>query len=395
MKRFVKLIKYDFTNASRTKRELEVITELTEDITVLVRSDKDSEYYTEEGYRIVEHPYKAITKNKKSPINIVRNIGSWCSLIRKQKADCISCHDIELLSLAWLTNVFSKKKALLIYDSQEFELGRNTSKKRSAATTWFIKKLEGFLSRRVAFTIAVSDTIANQLKSIHRLESRPLVVRNIPYYWRLDQSSINSTRQKLLALLGRDSSDRFLIMYQGALMAGRGLETLLEAVALNGNVALIILGGGAQEYIDSLNQMVSRLNIRDNVLLHPYVSMDELPNYTAAADCGMITIPPVSQSYYYMLPNKLFENIQALTPIIVSDFPDSGGLVKHFGIGLTCDPTNPQAISDCIDRMREDSEQYQLFKLNLMNAKDLLCWENERTVLLEAYRDILADADTD
>lgn len=392
MKRFVKLIKYDFTNASRTKRELEVITELTDDITVLVRSNRNIEYSTAEGYCIVEHPFVAITKNNKSPINIIRNIGSWCSLIRKQKADCISCHDIELLSLAWLTNLFSTKKALLIYDSQEFELGRNTSKRRSAATTWIIKKLEGFLSRRVAFTIAVSDTIADQIQSIHRLKSRPLVVRNIPYYWKLDQPSIKSTRQKLLTMLGRDPSNCFLVMYQGALMAGRGLETLLEAISLNKETVLVILGGESQDYIDSLAQMIDRLNVKDSVLLHPYVSMDVLPNYTAAADCGMITIPPVNLSYYYMLPNKLFENIQALTPVIVSDFPDCGGLVSRLGIGLTCDPTDPQAISDCIDIMRTDNERYQLFKRNLRDAKEQLCWENERIVLLEAYREILMDA---
>ncbi|NLG10988.1 MAG: glycosyltransferase [Coriobacteriaceae bacterium] len=392
MKRFVKLNKYDFTNASRTKRELEVITELTEDITVFVRSNRSFEYSTTEGYRIVEQPFITISKNNKSPINIIRNIGSWCSLIRKQEADCISCHDIELLLLAWLANLFSTKKALLIYDSQEFELGRNTGKRRSAVTTWIIKKLEGFLSRRVAFTIAVSDTIADQIQSIHRLKSRPLVVRNIPNYWDLDQPSIESTRQNLLTMLDRDPSDCFLVMYQGALMAGRGLETLLEAISLNKDTTLVVLGGGSQEYIDSLTQMIDRLNIKDSVLLHPYVSMDVLPNFTAAADCGMITIPPVSLSYYYMLPNKLFENIQALTPVIVSDFPDSGGLVTRLGIGLTCDPTNPQAISDCIDRMHEDIEQYQLFKRNLRDAKEQLCWENERVVLLEAYREILVDA---
>ncbi|MBS4025867.1 MAG: group 1 glycosyl transferase, partial [Clostridia bacterium] len=93
--------------------------------------------------------------------------------------------------------------------------------------------------------------------------------------------------------------------------------------------------------------------------------------------------------YYYMLPNKFFENIQSLTPIIGSDFPEIRRIIKGYNIGLCVNPERIDEIANAIEEMRKNREMYSWFKRNLKYAKDELCWENERNVLEEAYGKIL------
>ena len=143
------------------------------------------------------------------------------------------------------------------------------------------------------------------------------------------------------------------------------------------------------EYIEKLKQMAKELNILDRVLFHHAVHIDSLWQYVGAADVGMVTIPAVSKSYYYMLPNKFFENIQSITPIIGSDYPEIKRVIKNYDIGALVDPENIDEIVAAIEEMRTNDEVYSRLKKNLKRAKEELCWENERVVLKEAYGKIL------
>jgi len=91
-------------------------------------------------------------------------------------------------------------------------------------------------------------------------------------------------------------------------------------------------------------------------------------------------------NHYYMLPNKLFENIQSETPIIGSEFPEIKRIIDEYGVGLYCDPEKIESIVDCIEKLRTNSELYQNIKNNLKVAKSELCWENEKKVIEEAYK---------
>ena len=172
----------------------------------------------------------------------------------------------------------------------------------------------------------------------------------------------------------------FIIMYHGAVTRGRGIETLIDVVSVNPYIKLFILGDGTKEYINNLKQNVAK-KASDRVAFHPAVPHKELWKYVGAADVGMITIPAVCQSYYYMLPNKLLENIQCLTPVIGSDFPEIRKIINGYGIGLLCDPSDVNKINDCIEKMRIDKAFYNACKRNLLSAKKELCWEKEKHIL--------------
>lgn len=376
--------KLDF--ASRNKRELQAASEYG--YKVLVISSDDSKTFSDKypGYTLIDdHQSTHVTYEMNKMVRVVKILWGYLVIIhylRKVHADVMSCHDIDSLFLAWLAFLFKSKKPAFIYDSHEFEIGRNIS--RNKLQRWWVLHLERFLIKRCLFSIMVNDAIADEVQRIHRLQTRPVVVRSTPFCWNIDEQKCLEKRKELLAKM--KSPQQTLLMYHGGVSRGRGIETLLEVVKRSENTCLLILGNGEKKLMERLGQQSVSLGISDRVLFHPAVLMEYLWQYVGAADIGMVTIPAVSKSYYYMLPNKFFENIQAETPVICSDFPAISPIVKKYNIGLTCNPTDAETILACISKLQNDKELYLTFKDNMKKAKEDLCWEKEKQVLFNAFK---------
>lgn len=385
-KRVLKICCYTWLNASRDKRELSACQELGMKVEVLAKGEGDEcgHFSKMDGFDV----FKVSTRPfPHFPIFINRffSIGSFVLQARKMNPDIISGHDMIGVFVGWLSNVLRSHKATLVYDSHEFELGRNT--KRSKFQTWIVARLERFLIKRCAFSIMVNDAIADEVQRIHKLSNRPVVVRSTPNLWHINEQDCRKTRQQILSTMS--TSRDVLLMYHGGVIPGRGIETLLEVVSKTDFTCVIILGNGQESYIQTLKIRAESLGISGRVLFHPAVPINELWRYVGAADIGMVTIPAVAKSYYYMLPNKFFENIQSETPVICSNFPAIAPIVNKYNIGLTCDPTDVHSIIASIKRMVDDKGLYQTFKSNLKKAKLQLCWENEKQGLMSAYKELI------
>jgi len=375
--------------ASRNLRELSVATEVGYKITV-VSADID---IIDGEYKYIYSGVRHLTYDIPKLNRIGMIISDNKSLIRKLRKidkDVISCHNITALFIGWMSTWFisKKRKPKLIYDSHEFEIGRSGD--RSRAEKWFITHLERFLIKRCAFSIMVNNSIADEVQRIHKLKQRPIVVRSTPNLWNIDETIIKQKRHELLSVLGV-SDDTFTIMYHGGIMNNRGIESVIELVSMNPNIVGIILGNGDAKYMESLKSLTVQKGVSDRILFHPAVSIDELWKYVGAADAGMVILRNVCTNHYYSLPNKFFENIQSLTPIIGSDFPEIRRIVNEYGIGLLCDPSDLIAMNDCVEKMRTDGVFYESCKLGLVKAKEDLCWENEKKVLIEVYGNLIKE----
>ena len=375
-------------NENRDKRELSVIRELGHEVEVIAKGDVSGIVEDVDGFRATRLSSRPLGNKIPASINRVLSLFTWARYIRKRKdIDAISGHDYLALTIGYLSNIFKRKKAKLVYDSHEFELGRN--QKRSKPVHWFVCHWERFLMKRCAFSIMVNDAIADEVQRIHKLKNRPVVARNIPAYWELDQEKITQTRKAILSQLDAPE-DAFIMMYHGGILQNRGIEQMLTAVSQLENIYAVVLGNAQTEaYMASLHALVDKLGISKRVLFHPAVSINVLGNYIGATNAGMSLLQPTVQNHILALPNKFFENIQCLTPVIVSDFPAIGSIVDQYEIGLKVNPASPEEIATAIDRLRHDKTLYASFKENLKQAKEDLCWEKEKLVLQDAYRRIL------
>jgi len=375
-------------NENRDKRELSVVRELGHEVEVIAKGELSGAIENVDGFQVTRLSSRPLGDRIPVSLNRVLSLFTWASYIRKRSdIDAISGHDYLALTIGYLSNIGKRKKAQLVYDSHEFELGRNQS--RSKLAYWVVCHWERFLMKRCAFSIMVNDAIADEVQRIHKLKDRPVVARNTPAYWDLDQEKIAQTRKELLSLLDAPE-DAFIMMYHGGILQNRGVEQMLTAVSQLENIYAVVLGNAQTEaYMASLHTLVDKLGISKRVLFHPAVSINVLGNYIGATNAGMSLLQPTVQNHILALPNKFFENIQCLTPVIVSDFPAIGSIVDQYEIGLKVNPASPEEIATAIDLLRHDKALYSTFKKNLKQAKEDLCWEKEKLVLQDAYRRIL------
>ena len=376
----------DFINESRDRRELSVCRELGAKVLVMAKGGPTDRFKEDKvfGFDVLRFSACPLGTRFSDSINKAASVFPWAHYARKIHPDVITAQDLGALSIAWLSNIFRREKAVLIYDSHEFELGRN--KKRSKLQLWGIEHLERFLMKRCAFSIMVNDCIADEVQKIHHLKERPVVVRSTPNYWEVDEAVCAERRKEFESKL---EAGNFLLMYHGNVMKGRGVESLLDVISKTEKTVAVILGNGEEAYLNELRKRADTLKVGGRVLFKPAVPIDVLWQYAGAADVGMILAPAVVKNHLYSLPNKFFENIQSETPVVCPDYPAMKPIVDQYGIGLTCNPTDSEKVIACVEKMRADRDFYRQCKTNLKTAKRELCWENEKEVLLEAYRKVL------
>lgn len=379
---YVKYMPYrSAKNASRNRRELAAAAEYGFETVIFSNDKSDPGGAQRQLWDGTTPMHPGMSKAEKVP-KILRNYLRVWYHTAKLPDGVWSCHDLGSLRTAWLVTRFRHNKPQLIYDSHEFEMGRNTT--RTPRQWRSVARWERFLMRRCAFSIMVNDTIADETQRIHKLEERPVVVRSTPENWALDAGVIAQERKDLLRQIS-GGAGAFLVMYHGALTTGRGIETLLRVTAENEHVRAVVLGSGSEAYLNRLQALASELGVTDRVLFHPAVPQPELWKYVGAADLSLMMIEGKAKSYYYALPNKFFESIQSLTPIVASDFPEMKRLIDEYDIGLTCDPNDLDAVCACVDKMRTDKAFDLKCRQNLDTAKAELCWEREKKRLIQAF----------
>ncbi len=387
--RFIKICPNDFSNENRDYRELEVCLELGMDVIVLAKGKNSRRRMIEIVNGIVIHRYMTRPFGLRIPNVINRGVSVFllAVYVRKLKPDIISGHDIVCFTIGWMSNWFRKDKAKLIYDSHEYELGRN--KKRNALQLCIIKKWEKFMIKRSQLMIVVNDSIADEIEKIYRLKKRPLVIRNMTHKWNVDVRLCREIRKEIIGAEGTEQK-KTLFLYCGAICEGRGIETAIKILTYDDNYMLLILGDAtSKDYLEKLIDNANELGVGSRLRYHKAVPYYQMWKYIGACDIGLILLAGNSESYYLSLPNKLFEYIQANVPILASDFPEMARIINKYEVGLTCQPNKEATIKDALDKMITE-DKWKIFRKNTFAAKKKLCWENEKKRLMNAYRKLMS-----
>lgn len=138
-----------------------------------------------------------------------------------------------------------------------------------------------------------------------------------------------------------------------------------------------------------MTNLAESANLQERTFFIDEVSPEEILSYTSSADVGISPIENTCLSYYYCLPNKLFEYLMAGLPVAVSDFPEMAKIVKEYEVGEVFDPEDPQDIARAINAILRDEKKYQQYKENAKKASEVFNWENESKRLVNLYKELL------
>ncbi len=281
------------------------------------------------------------------------------------KADIFLSNDLDTLLGNYTASKIRNKK--LVYDSHEYftevpELqGRNFIRKR-----W--QGIEKRILPKLKYSYTVCNTIAEEYKKKYGINM--LTIRNIPMLENINVENKKDLLEKI-------------IIYQGALNIGRGIEEVMKALEYLNNVKFHIIGTGDIE--KELKELAIKLNIANKVRFFGKIPFEELKQQTTKADIGISLEQNLGLNYYYSLPNKIFDYIHAEVPILASKFPEIEKIVNGFKIGVTIENYEPEYLAKIINDMLFDKGKRKIWQENLKKTSTELNWQKEEKVLLKLF----------
>ncbi len=293
--------------------------------------------------------------------------------LAREKADVIHAHDVNTLPTAWLASRYAR--ARLVYDAHEI----STSREGYQAIRGFIAWIERWLMPRANGTITTTELRAKFFARAYHV-ARPLVLQNRPRFAQLRPGSRIRDELQL-------DHNWPIVLYQGGFQQGRGLERLILAAAEVANAYFVLIGGGRLE--GRLRELVEQRNLGSRVRFIPTVPLEQLPSYTASADLGVQPLENTCFNHYTTDSNKLFEYAMAGIPMIASDLPEIGRIVRSYDLGLLVKPGDDRSLIHALNRIVADEGVRRCYAEKAGAAAAVLNWENQEDKLLALYKCIL------
>lgn len=290
--------------------------------------------------------------------------------LMKSRAKIFFAEDIYTLPFVV---IFAKlKRAKVFYDSREL-FGHLAGLKDKKFRQTFWRLVEKLFIKKTDYVIVTGSMDEEYLTQKYNLKNT-LILRNLPRYYK------SPMHFDIHANLQIDKGKK-IILYQGIILKGRGIELIYNVLKVLPDYVFVVVGDG--DFESYYKELSARMDLVDQVYFLGKLTQEELPKVTSAANVGVALIENLSVSYYYALPNKLFEYIMAEVPVLVSTLPQMKEIVDKYEVGFGVDTDNKEEIISALKKLSSDSELYNRFKKNCKKASEELNWEKEITNLLQ------------
>ena len=279
--------------------------------------------------------------------------------------DIVCGCDLDTLSAAVLSAKIKGKK--VVYDAHEYfpESPELVGKPFKQSVWYFIEKM---FVKRTDTLYTVTNSIAKIFNKKYKVDCK--LIRNLPIKSKSKFSNLKSQ----------------ILLYQGAVNIGRGLNEMLLAMLKIENVEFHIAGDGDEMHV--IKNAIKELKLENKVKLLGKKTPTELKEITQQVYIGINLLENRGLSYYYSLGNKTFDYIQAAVPQIVIGFPEYIELNKQYNIGIIVDELSVEKIYQSIMKLMNNEVLYTELQQNCIKAREELCWQNEVQKLVSIYEQL-------
>ena len=276
----------------------------------------------------------------------------------RSKYDVFCACDLDTAAAIHLAGRLKKRPR--IYDAHEYftqvpELINRPTKQRiwKWVGNWTIPKFD------VRYT--VNRPLADELARLYNCEFG--VVMNCPVRMPI---KLRSTEQ---------ADNPAVLLYQGALNVGRGIEQMIEAMQRIDRAELWIVGEGD---ISSLcRKLVVDFGVSNKVKFLGRVEPSELYAITQNATIGLNLLDGNSLNYYYSLANKFFDYMHAGVPSVNMNFPCYNEILSQHPVGITIESLDPVHLADVLNVLLADQNGLKQMNNACILASERYQWANE------------------
>ncbi|GEM_PF-3073012 len=211
----------------------------------------------------------------------------------------------------------------------------------------------------------------------------PTIVHNYKNYKTIERSG------KLRKLLGLADGWR-IVLYEGFLIRGRYLDKLIQSsVYLPEDTKLVFVGEISPWWKEKAEPLLAVSSVKQKVLVSGWIPQEELMDYVADAEVGVIIYDNLVRNNYYCEPGKLSDYVLAGVPVVAPNFPTIGPVIDRYCIGATFTTFEPEELARAINSVL--STPRNVWKQALDRARKELVWETQEAKFLEAVGGISKD----
>ncbi len=294
--------------------------------------------------------------------------------IIKSKPDIIHAHDLICLPLA--AKAAKELNIPYIYDAHELEIHRNPP--LPILQKLYVKSLEKKYSQNASYIITVGKYVAKEL-SKHLKNKKIEVIYNSP--------EISPTRHNIRKDLNVDNKK--IILYVGKVAVGRGIEDVIKILpTLPDDVIFATVGPVDKKQKEILEKMAKKLNVSDRFTILPQVNYNQVVEYIKGADLGLISVQPVTLSYQYSMPNKLFELSFANVPILSNDLDEIKEFINEHKNGEVIDINDSIKLKYFISKMLKLKDKYIMDDSTYKKLYEKYSWDTQLNKLFNIYEQL-------
>lgn len=314
-----------------------------------------------------------------------------CLAARGERAHFYHLHEPQLLPLALFLRLLYRVK--IIYDVHEHlpEMIRDFStrpRKVAAFLAAIFSQVDLLLARCADAVLVTTGLLASRYA---RIDSCVVAIYNYP---RTDL--FYGKRKPPVALRRRYASSR-IVLYHGQIGRMRNIPLLIEAIKLAAqrieDLKLLLLGPiFGNSYRAQLLKLLRDEQVHDLVELLDPVPHQQVPDYIALSQAGLVILPPLSV-FTKNIPIKLFEYMACGVPVVGSRMPPIEKFVRTADCGLLVDPTDSSEIATAIVHLLEHPDEAKAMGLRGQAAvKEAYNWSRMEARLLTLFQELEEDS---
>jgi len=240
------------------------------------------------------------------------------------------------------------------------------------------KRLRSWVGKRIGGLIVITDKLKDLYMELGVPEDKILVARDGVDLQRFKEETGKERAREKLGL----PIDKKIICYTGHLFPWKGVYTLAESAKLLQGCLFVVVGG----MDDDIRRFQDYLKAEGipNVEVVGYVQPSIIPDYLFAADT--LVLPNSAKAKiasYYTSPLKLFEYMASRRPIVASDLPSLGEVLRSRENTILVEPDSPEALAEGIKRVLDDPDLARRISEQAYKEVGQYSWEERARKILE------------
>jgi glycosyltransferase involved in cell wall biosynthesis len=157
------------------------------------------------------------------------------------------------------------------------------------------------------------------------------------------------------------TGDPVRLVYMGAIIPVRGLETVIEALAtldpgVRDRVRLDLYGDADPEYVATLGDLAARRGVDDLFHWHGYVDHEDVPEAVGTCDVALSPLPPL-EAFAVSSPAKVYEYLALGLPVVATRIPPHERILTDGEDSILVDPDDADRLGTAIRRLVTDPER--------------------------------------